>query len=489
MSSLENQIDVLQRRAAREKKARKLAEEQLENYSRRIYQTNLSLAHSLDVAEWRQQELEFLNEMAKQIVLDNSPEVLLNNILPLLGLFVEASLGMAFPSTSEKILPSSTKPWGLDSQSDLFVQQCADIATFLSEQSMPDNNQWQLVQSDLLQTNQASSALLLININTRNVDGYLICFDLVKTELTVGFFSTLNTARDLLISGLRRRQYEAKIIKRNEQLQESIADLERVQTQLIHSEKMASLGQLAAGVAHEINNPIGFIKANSEMLAEYVRDLENCTQMLRTRSQEKALSGDNVSSIFAQFDIDYIIPDMFDILEANSDGVSRIKTIVSGLGSFSHPGEQKKIPICLASCIRLSLKLVANELKYKHVVDNQLPEELPMIVANQGQLQQVFVILIINAVHAMPDGGTLTFSHSIDVGSVTLTIADTGCGIRPEDLNQIFTPFFTTKPVGSGTGLGLSITHAILEGHEATVNVESEVGKGTRFHLTFNTID
>lgn len=482
MLSVDKQIEVLQRKAEREKKARQLAEEQLEEYSRKIYQANVCLAASLQDAESRHQELEFLNEIAKQIVIDNSLEALFKCVLPLVSTFVDAKLGLVFPLDKNVLAAHHIEAWYQPDEIDGLVPNSDAVIKVLNKEAISIKNHWHQHAGD--KTHKDSLLNITLNIDTKTE--YLLYFTLKSTGLNTGSLNALNTATDLLTSGLRRREYAAKIIKRNLQLQESITNVEKIQTQLIHSEKMASLGQLAAGVAHEINNPIGFINANSDMLNGYTSDVEKCIELLRCECAKQTLDSEAFAKITQQFELDYILTGMHEILEENQDGIRRVMGIVSGLSTFSHPGEQDTSSICISACIQRSLQLVANELKYKHVVDNQLPAILPSIQGNLGQLQQVFVILIINAVQAMSDGGTLTIYHTCDASTLTLSIADTGYGISPENIHKIFTPFFTTKPVGSGTGLGLSITHAILEAHDAVISVDSEVGRGTRFHLTFN---
>lgn len=484
MSFLDKKLSGMLHLAQREANVRQSMDTQLKEQAIALYHANVAIANSLKMAERRKEELEFLNVLAHQIVSDSTYEEVLVKLLDLFASTFKATFALVLLTHERKIISNPTHTWCQSQQANDCIQEGKEAIAFLSTVVIQQDNEWQL-KPYLSSDGNRQVGRLFIHLSDNHVRGHLVCFDLARTELNMDFLTILNTARDLVISGLKRRLFEVKVVKRNQLLQDSMADLERLQAKLIHSEKMASLGQLAAGVAHEINNPVGFISANSDILKEYVSDLEQCVKKLRDVCLDRSSSSEAFTRIYQQYELDYILSDMHDILAANHDGLGRIKDIVSGLSTFSHPGELKKGPVCLADCIKISLQLVANQLKYLHVVENTLPEVLPAIHGNVGQLQQVFVILMVNAMHAMPEGGTLTFAHALDETSLTLIISDTGCGIAPEHLSQIFTPFFTTKPVGSGTGLGLSITHSILEAHNATISVKSELGSGTEFHLRF----
>ena len=486
MEDLKKQIEVLKRRIEREKTARQLSEEQLEQYSKTIYHANMNLHESLKIAEDRQRELEFLNKLAQTIVLDNTPEGLFEDVLPLVAIFVRASFAIVFPSAKKPARLDPIEIWKKPGQTSQHSSDLETTIALLDSEAVMVTNEWKTTSSN---DDPAASGvnLLTIQLKTGDANEYLIYFKLGSESVSSDSLRVLNTARDLLLSGLQRREYAFKLVKRNKQLLESIDNIQKVQGQLIQSEKMASLGQLAAGIAHEINNPVSFINANSEMLAEYIAVIASAYKQLIAEVESKPIDINQLHEITQQHQIDYILPDIQEMIEANQDGVKRIMDIVDGLGTFSHPGDQKQTTMCLTGCINRSLQLVANELKYKYEVDNQISLELPQIKGNQGQLQQVFVILFTNAVHAMPNGGKLTISHNTDASSVTIRIIDSGAGIQTEHLSQIFTPFFTTKPVGSGTGLGLSIAHAIMEAHNAVITVESTLGIGTSFNLTFNT--
>lgn len=298
--------------------------------------------------------------------------------------------------------------------------------------------------------------------------------------------TVLDTAREHLINVIRRRLADNRILKRNKQLQESLENLEKTRRQLIQSEKMASLGQLAAGVAHEINNPIAFVRSNMEVLQEYLNDYKMLYDNLKLIVEKnKHLSSKEFKHECEKVELDYIAEDSVDLLKSNIEGLVRVKEIVDNLKSFSHSGGEELTAITLADCVTAALKVTNNVFKYEHQIDNQLVNVNAKVLGNLGQLQQVFVNLFVNAAHAMEGGGKLTISHCENEEAIVIRVTDTGQGMDQKTVSQLFTPFFTTKPIGVGTGLGLSVSYAILEAHDANISVDSEVGVGTTFNLSF----
>ncbi|WP_413701205.1 sensor histidine kinase [Psychromonas sp. KJ10-10] len=258
---------------------------------------------------------------------------------------------------------------------------------------------------------------------------------------------------------------------------------------MIQSEKMASLGHLAAGVAHEINNPVAFIRSNMEVLKDYLSDYKLLsTEIEQSIEQNNLLTSSSFKDLREKFDLNYIEEDSDDLLKSNIEGLDKVKEIVDNLKGFSHSGDEVLIEMSLHQCVISALQVVGNIFKYKHSVQNNVPDDCPLILGNTGQLQQVFVNLFVNVAYAMKDGGTLTIDCSQDNESITIHVKDTGSGMDNKTINQLFTPFFTTKPIGTGTGLGLSISYSILEAHNAQISVESKVNIGTTFNLQFPVI-
>ncbi|HRZ86326.1 MAG TPA: ATP-binding protein [bacterium] len=270
----------------------------------------------------------------------------------------------------------------------------------------------------------------------------------------------------------------AERAKAEESLAAAYRQLVETQTRLIQAEKMASVGQLAAGVAHEINNPLSFVTSNLRMLEQYHEKLEVYAAFLQGAVPEgKRVEEDELAR---RLGIGPIREDMPSLMSQTQQGVERIRKIVSGLRSFAHTDSGAFEQVDLNLCMESALDLLMNELKYKADVVKEYGAGVTVEGA-EHQLAQVFINLLMNAAQAIEKYGKITIRTRREKGDAVVEIADTGCGIPEEIRKKIFDPFFTTKPVGAGTGLGLSIAHGIVERHRGTIEVASEVGKGSTF--------
>ena len=266
-----------------------------------------------------------------------------------------------------------------------------------------------------------------------------------------------------------------------------IAELKQVQAQLLQSEKMASIGSMAAGVAHEINNPIGYVFSNLGTLDRYVSDLLSILDDYALL--EKQCPADSPElAILAQHkqekDLAFLREDIAALMNESKDGISRVKKIVQDLKDFSHKSsdEEDWQVTDLHKCLDSTINLVWNELKYKCEMKREFGT-LPEVECLPSQLNQVLMNVLVNAGHAIETKGVVTVRTGIQDDFAWIAISDTGKGIAPENLTRIFDPFFTTKPVGQGTGLGLALSYGIMQKHNGRIEVESEVGKGTTFRL------
>ncbi len=275
------------------------------------------------------------------------------------------------------------------------------------------------------------------------------------------FISILMDITRLREQEAAQRRSKEELIKANRQLKEN-------QQQLIHSEKMAFLGQLAAGVAHEINNPVGYVMSNLETLMDDITDLMGAEDTgARTPPETKRTPAD----FFAE---------AFEILEESIAGLDRVKDIVQGLKNFARPADGEIRTADINHEIEVALKIVGNELGRRCTVRKNLGD-LPLIDCRPGQLNQVFANLLANAAQAIVGNGTITVTTEFTGSEILVEVSDDGIGIEEENLSQLFTPFFTTKPTGKGTGLGLSISYGIVRKHNGTIDVESTVGQGSTF--------
>lgn len=283
----------------------------------------------------------------------------------------------------------------------------------------------------------------------------------------------------------RLKQAIQSLEEEKEEQRKLTAKLEEAHNQLLQSEKMASIGQLAAGVAHEINNPIGFVNSNLGTLEKYVWDLNRLVDVY-TKAERGLAAYPPILAVIdkvkKEIDLPFIQEDMPQLFAESKDGLGRVKTIVQDLKDFSRVGEVEWQWADLHKCLDSTLNVVANELKYKAEVVKEYGD-IPEVECIPNQLNQVFMNLLVNAAQAIAEHGQITLSTRREVEGVEVSVSDTGAGIPPEILNRVFDPFFTTKPVGSGTGLGLSITYSIIAKHGGRVGVQSTVGSGTTFRI------
>ncbi|MBI5576374.1 MAG: PAS domain-containing protein [Deltaproteobacteria bacterium] len=291
-----------------------------------------------------------------------------------------------------------------------------------------------------------------------------------------------NTEKDLQVEKALLETAQVELSRKNVELQKAYTELKTSQAKILQQEKMASIGQLAAGVAHEINNPIGFVSSNLGTLRKYVdrltqyMDLQEgviyrcCPEAERDTLQDKS----------REMKIDHTRKDISDLIEESAEGTERVRTIVLDLKAFSRVDEADAKMADINECLSSTINIVWNELKYKAALKREFGE-IPPTRCRPRQLNQVFMNLLVNASQAIETNGEIGVRTWSENGHIVVAVSDTGCGIPSEHLGRIFEPFFTTKEVGKGTGLGLSITYDIVKQHNGDISVASEIGIGTTF--------
>ena len=268
-----------------------------------------------------------------------------------------------------------------------------------------------------------------------------------------------------------------------QELEKAYSELKEAQLQIFQQEKMASIGQLAAGVAHEINNPMGFISSNLATLDKYIVRLAEFIAAGDESLIECAASidVDKLKTIRKQLKIDYVMEDSRQLIAESQDGAGRVRRIVQDLKSFSRVDQAECALINLNETLETTINIAWNEIKYVATLNREFGD-IPLVKCFPQQLNQVFLNLLVNAAHAIGENqGTITVRTWSENEFVFVSVADSGCGIPEEIQQRIFEPFFTTKEVGKGTGLGLSISYDIIRKHDGEITVESEVGRGTTF--------
>lgn len=299
------------------------------------------------------------------------------------------------------------------------------------------------------------------------------------------------TNRELLL----RNQ---KVAEQSSHLQKKVLELEETRQQLVQSEKMAVIGQLTAGVAHEINNPVAFIASNLDTLRDYLTDLaelisrqEICLKALSVTSSNTDFSNDrssteilveNLRLFRAGIDLDYLLSDIDKLVSESIEGTGRVKQIVADLSDFSYLDAPQASAEDINSLLRKSVNIASSELKYKADIEWNLTE-IPPVVCQAGRIGQVFLNLLVNAANAIEGHGLISLSSGQAGDWVWIEIADNGCGIAVDNLANIFDPFFTTKEIGKGTGLGLHVVKTAIETHGGEIAVRSTEGYGAGFKI------
>lgn len=311
------------------------------------------------------------------------------------------------------------------------------------------------------------------------------------------FIHAVGTAYDEANDGrvLLERSMELasrELMERNEQLRRQIAERERVEAELRLAQKLEAVGQLASGIAHEINTPVQYVGDSVSFLKDAMADFvkfADAARSLVAASGDAALAA-SLQEAQEEADLDYLLDSIPGAFARASDGVQRVAKIVQAMKEFAHPDQREKSPADLNKAIENTVIVTQNEHKYVAQVEADL-SPLPLVLCHVGEINQVLLNLVVNAAHAIADSGREIGDGKIRIrseeraGSVVISVSDNGCGIPLDVQPRIFDPFFTTKEVGRGSGQGLSIARTIVtEKHGGTLTFETEENVGTTFFIT-----
>jgi two-component system, NtrC family, sensor kinase len=375
---------------------------------------------------------------------------------------------------------------------------CATAASALEALALLAEHNYAVVISDVMMPGR-SGIELLRDVTARYPDTEVIVASgidrsqRVRDAMRLGAFDYLIKPCELDVLGLsveravarrslslQAREYKKDLERKNIELAASKSELERLQAQIIQSEKMASLGQLAAGVAHELNNPAGFIHSNMDLLSHYVSSFSDLLSFydslplpLEAAAEAKALK--------ETIDYEHLFRDLRTIVADCGDGAVRIRDVVQNLRTFSRLDEAELKRVDLHEGIESTIRLLGRYFGSGKTFLVRNYGNLPPVRCFAGQLNQVWMNLLVNAAQALREGGEVSLTTKVSGDMVEVAIADNGCGIDPAERKRIFDPFFTTKAVGEGTGLGLSISYGIVQRHAGTITVESHEGQGSTF--------
>ena len=317
-------------------------------------------------------------------------------------------------------------------------------------------------------------------------------FNLMTEKLTESYAEIIERSGELLKLNRNLKHEISDRTQAQVELQETLDELKSTQAQLIQTEKMSSLGQMVAGVAHEINNPVSFVYGNINHVDQYITDILDLIELYQ---KEFPHPGDEIEEKLEDMELDFVKEDLPKILNSMRMGATRIREIVLSLRNFSRLDEADMKEVDIHEGIESTLLILQNRLKSKpNRIGIEIIKEynqLPKIECYPGQLNQTFMNIINNAIDVLEEGRDkldiqnpqiYIYTELIDYKTVVIKIADNGMGMSEETRNKLFDPFFTTKPVGKGTGLGLSISYQIIvDKHQGKLRCESQLGKGTEF--------
>ena len=302
------------------------------------------------------------------------------------------------------------------------------------------------------------------------------CLDLMRLDLAASYTEAMDS-----------------LVNVNTQLKEANRHLADQQAQLVHSAKMASVGVLASGVAHEINNPLFFVDANLTTLTDYIKVIESTIGLYETLCESLGCNEGSFPKELSQLqsdaeeqDLAFVIADTKDLVNETREGVTRIKKIVQGLKDFSQVDRGGTSEVNLNEIAENTCNLIQPQLPEGCTIEKDFAE-LPVVVCNSGEVGQAIAGVLLNSGQALLDGGAITLRTQISESSVSIIVEDNGIGIADENIEHVFEPFFTTKQVGDGTGLGLSIAYGIFEKHRGSISLESKQGKGTKVSMRLPT--
>ncbi|RZQ54416.1 hypothetical protein C1E23_03755 [Pseudoalteromonas phenolica] len=491
----QNKIEELERALKREQAAKKLAQIQLENYIQELLEQEVLNNESRMEVEIQQTQLSFftglLAETWSKPTLDKIVENYLERTCSFLSkpdnFFIELDNDASytkFQYYTQSRIESDTETHLKQLETFLTQLNLLKIFEILSHEQ----------ETQLIDTNDISNEsqdfyqfcvmvpLYTLAIEDKKTVGVAVLLYQDQKDINITKLQTLESSRSMLSIAIERKRAEEELQQQLINLEETNQVLEQTQLQLVGQEKLASLGYLAAGVAHEINNPVGFVLSNLDNMADYIQDIKSALQPLTDEPSSTSLS--TLNKNYEEYELPFLFEDSDEILKSSVEGLERVKAIVADLSTFSRMDNDELEPIDVTKVINKSLNMVSNEFKYKHHIETDLLESAT-ILGIESKLQQVFINLFVNAKQAMDEGGTLFVHCYRERTKIIVRVKDQGKGIPQENLKEIFTPFFTTKAPGEGTGLGLSISYSILQQHNAKVEVLSESDKGTEFVISF----
>ena len=498
-----SEIDAVKRALERERAARAKAERLLEDKTRELYLSNTALQEQNSLLNTKNSELVLLSNVTKLAEQNSTKNEQLQQFITNICELCGWPLGHFFfvkkrSETEIQLTPSNQWFCKKQEKYQQFIDSTANCV-FAANQGLPGiiyQKNKPVWFEDIFTEHQFQRSTDGKAVGIHGAFGTPI-YRYNEIIAVVEFFSENTEAKnkDLLmlietaaiqLSTMMERQFSEKQLTENyKQLQQTHEELKNTQAQLLQNSKLASIGQLAAGVAHEINNPIAFVANNISILKKYMKNIKSILEGVKqqfTSDAELDSIKSEITQLLKKNNTEFILEDIDELITDSTEGMERVTTIVADLKSFSRVDEAEVSAIDINETIEATLKIVWNELKYKCELEKNF-SSLPLLECYPSQINQVIMNLLVNAGQAIEEKGTIAIDTRQQNEKIQIQISDTGSGIKPENIEKLFDPFFTTKPVGTGTGLGLSISYGIIKKHGGDIRVESTLNVGTSFTI------
>lgn len=480
LSSLEARVNSLERQLKRQKIARKNAESFLESYSRDAYLSNQALRKALYASKRRERELLFLNRAASQLTnLQPGQSAILSALEAAID-FSGASCGKVFIKRENDFLVGDDDEVLTPDNKWTHSPELAKLLKEILPTSIDEPYaHWCVTSVDRPDTQKEVRVLHFMHEMPNSEYAWLVLLTPDDT-LDEETLYVLDTTKYYLNFNSRYQSKKSKLNDKQVELSSIKKDKDALEEKLKSADKMAMLGQLAAGIAHEINNPISYVLSNTEVAKEIFDDYQNAISEIGKLCNE---AGGTLKEKFHECERGYSLKEsaneITEMFVESLEGIKRIVDIIKALRSFSYSGSNKSVEVDVVEAMNSAIKLTSTLHRYKNKVILETTDNNIYFSGNAGQIQQVLVNLLTNAIHATPEGKCIYIRVSKNEEHVVIVIEDEGVGMPKDVLDKIFTPFFTTKPPGEGTGLGMSISMTIIEEHGGTIDISSNPGKGT----------
>jgi len=475
ITELENTIATLNKALSRQKIANKLLEEKLDEALENQFTQNKKILESYETARIRQIQLQFLDFISPEQLDNKSTNEMLLYFVDNVSILFDSAQAYVFIINEDRLISSYQKK-----ESEWKKQKkLKSITNSILSLSEDARDKWHRLEAPLESYSSLTDLLILptalaISFEITDKSKRLIILNIPHYCYSDDFKQTLELAAQQFASNLKKRTAELEKSYNFQKLQKTISVLKSTQKKLAHNDKMVALGQLAAGVAHEVNNPLSYIISNLQSLDDYQKEINEEVKKIEA-GEQKNLSDSSVE----------LLKDVPEIVTSCLDGLTRVGDIVKSLNTFSRQNNEDFSQININEVILSALKIVDSRANGN--LEQKLAPQLSLITGNFGQLQQVLVNLLINAIDSIADNinGKVSITSYQDTEAIIVEVVDNGIGMDNKTLKRLFDPFFTTKPEGKGTGLGLSVSYAIMMKHKGLLSVKSKQEKGTQFTLTF----